>query len=41
MKSIDVNKSNENYIKLLYGYNFTNKKPKFKIDDIVSISLKR
>ena len=42
MKPIDVNKSNEKYIKNnFYTYDITNKKPKFKINDIVRISLKR
>ena len=42
MKPIDVNKSNERYIKnAIYKYNVTNKIPKFKINDIVRISLKR
>ena len=42
MKPIDVNKSNEKYIKnTIYSYNKTNKIPKFKIDDLVRISLKR
>ena len=42
MKPIDVNKSNEKYIKnTVYNYDITNKKPKFKINDIVRISLKR
>ena len=42
MKPIDVNKSNEEYIKnTIYKYNITNKIPKFKINDIVRISLKR
>ena len=42
MKPIDVNKSNEKYIKnTVYNYNITNKKPNFKINDIVRISLKR
>ena len=42
MKPIDVNKSNEKYIKItIYKYNITNKIPKFKINDIVRISLKR
>ena len=42
MKPIDVNKTNEKYIKnTIYNYNITNKKPKFKIDDLVRISLKR
>ena len=42
MKPIDVNKLNEKYIKdNFYTYNKTNKKPKFKINDLVRISLKR
>ena len=42
MKPIDVNKSNEKYIKnTVYNYDITNKKPKFKINDLVRISLKR
>ena len=42
MKPINVNKSNEKYIKnTVYNYDITNKKPKFKINDIVRISLKR
>ena len=42
MKPIDVNKSNEKYIKgTIYTYNKTNKKPKFKINDVARISLKR
>ena len=42
MKPIDVNKTNEKYIKnTVYNYNVTNKIPKFKINDIVRISLKR
>ena len=41
-KPININKSNEKYIKnTIYTYNITNKIPKFKIDDIVRISLKR
>ena len=41
-KPIDINKSNENYIKnTIYKYNITNKIPEFKINDIVRISLKR
>ena len=35
MKPIDVNKSNEKYIKnTVYNYDITNKKPKFKINDL-------
>ena len=42
MKPIDVNKSNEKHIKnSVYNYDITNKKPKYKINDIVRISLKR
>ena len=42
MKPFDVNKSNEKYIKnTIYKYNITNKIPKFNINDIVRISLKR
>ena len=42
MAPINVNKSNEKYIKnTVYNYNVTNKIPKFKINDIVRISLKR
>ena len=42
MKPIDVNKSNEKHIKdAVYNYNITNKIPKFKINDLVRISLKR
>ena len=42
MKPIDVNKSNEKYIKdNFYTYNKTNKTPKFKVNDLVRISLKR
>ena len=42
MKPVDVNKSNENYIRnTVYNYNITNKKSKFKIDDLVRISLRR
>ena len=41
-KPINVNKLNEEYIKnTIYKYNVTNKIPKFKINDIVRISLKR
>ena len=40
MKPIDVNKSNEKHIKnTVYNYNITNKKPKYKINDLVRISL--
>ena len=42
MKPIKVNKSNEKYIKEnIYTYNKTNKNPKFKIGDLVRISLKK
>ena len=42
MKPIDVNKSNEKHMKdTVYNYNITNKIPKFKINDLVRISLKR
>ena len=42
MKPINVNKSNEKCIKNnFYTYDKTNKIPKFKINDIVRISLKR
>ena len=42
MKPIEVNKSNEKYIKEnIYSYNKTSKNPKFKINDLVRISLKR
>ena len=41
MKPIQVNKSNEKYIKEnIYTYNKINKNPKFKINDLVRISLK-
>ena len=42
MKPIDVNKTNEKYIKNnFYTYEITNKIPKYKINDLVRISLKR
>ena len=42
MKPIEVNKSNEKYIKEnIYTYDKTSKIPKFKIGDLVRISLKR
>ena len=42
MKTINVNKSNEKHIKnTVYNYDITNKKPKYKINDLVRISLKR
>ena len=41
-KPININKSNEKYIKgTIYTYNVTNKKPKYKINDLVRISFKR
>ena len=41
MKPKNVNKLNEKHIKnTVYNYDITNKKPKFKIDDLVRISLK-
>ena len=42
MKPIQVNKNNEKYIKEnIYTYNKTSKNPKFKINNLVRISLKR
>ena len=42
MKPIEVNKSNERYIKQnVYTYDKINKIPKYKINDLVRISLKR
>ena len=42
MKPIEVNKSNEKYIKQFsYTYNKTTKNPKYKINDLVGVSLKR
>ena len=42
MKPKNVNKLNEKNIKnIAYNYDITNKKPKFKVDDLVRISLKR
>ena len=41
MKPINVNNTNEKHIKMIYNYNITNKKPKYKINDLVRISLKR
>ena len=42
LKPINVNKLNEKYIKdNFYTYNETNKVPKFKVNDLVRISLKR
>ena len=41
MKPIEVNKSNEKYIKEnIYIYNKTSKNPKFKVNDLIRISLK-
>ena len=42
MKPTDVNKSNEKYIRdTIYNYKITYKIPKFKVNDLVRISLKR
>ena len=42
MKPIEVNKSNERYIKQnVYTYDRINKIPKYKINDLIRISLKR
>ena len=42
MKPVEVNKSNEKYIKEnIYTYNKTTKIPRYKINDLVRISLKR
>ena len=42
MKPIEVNKSNEKYIKKnIYAYDKISKTPKFKINDLVRISLQR
>ena len=42
MKPVDVNKNNGKYIKEnVYTYNKTSKNPKFKIGDLVKISLTR
>ena len=42
MKPIDVNKTNEKYlINNFYTHDVTNKKTKYKINDLVRISLKR
>ena len=41
MKPIDVNKSNEKHIKMIHNYNIIDKKPKYKVNDLVRISLKR
>ena len=41
-KPININKSNEKYIKdTIYTYDITNKISKFKINDVVRISLRR
>ena len=42
MKPVEVNKNNEKYIKEnIYNYNKTTKIPRYKINDLVRISLKR
>ena len=42
MKPVEINKNNEKYIKEnIYTYNKTSKNPKFKIGDLIRISLKR
>ena len=42
MKPKNVNKSNEKHIKnTVYNYDMTNKKPKFKVNDLYRISLRR
>ena len=42
LKPIDINESNEKYIKdNFYTYNKTNKIPKFKVKDLIRISLKK
>ena len=42
MKPKNVNKLNEKHIKnTVYNYDITNKKPKFKVNDLVRVSLKR
>ena len=42
MKPVDVNKSNEKYFRdTIYNYEITNKILKFKVNDLVRISLKR
>ena len=42
MKPIEVNKNNEKYIKEnIYTYTKTTKIPKFKIEDLIRVSLKR
>ena len=41
-KPININKTNEKHIKnTVYNYDITNKKPKYKINDLVRISLRR
>ena len=41
MKLIEVNESIKKYIEMIYTYDKTNEIPKFKINDLVRISLKR
>ena len=42
MRPKNVNKLNEKHIKnIMYNYDIANKKPKFKIDDLVRIPLQR
>ena len=42
MRPKNINKLNEKHIKnTVYNYDITNKKPKFKVNDLVRISLKR
>ena len=42
MKPVNVNKNNEKYIKEnIYTYNKTSKNPRFKLGDLVRISIKR
>ena len=42
IKPKNVNKLNEKHIKnTVYNYDITNKKPKFKVNDLVRVSLKR
>ena len=42
MKPVEVNKNNEKYIKEnIYAYNKTSKNPKFKINNLVRVSLKQ
>ena len=42
MKPVEVNRNNEKYIKKnIYTYNKTSKNPRYKINDLVRISLKR